>query len=583
MNKKLSFPSFLRPERVSGVLLLIMVAVFFFRPVETGDIWWHLKAGEYIHGSQTVPLLDPFPVDGEKTLWILTQWLGSVIYYMVYHAGGLLGLKLFRVLIVLLGLWQFRRFTIRYGLGRVYPFLGFLLMLAVAGRPHLRPFLFNILFIQVFLSGLFNFSRTSRIKALIPLAVVAPLWVNMHMGSFVYGFTLIGVFLLAAAVAAVKRGSGRRAMILGAAAVLYAAAFLLNPYGIHGALHPIKTLFDPGYLNFGLIRDAISELQPPHLWAWSYAWVWPVIALGALAVYSDREHSFRNLLLIACAFFLFLYGQRAAVFFALVTMYVFVDAYDPKRWDRFAPGKTVQWIGHGMIAVAMLMITVRYYQQKVFLEGHGYRYLAMAEAPSAPAALLEELQTENVEGIVFNDDAYGGYLLWKAYPRIRPFSDTRQINVPNFQLYNLILHDPQRYWGYADLYNRFQAVILNADKAVNWKLIRFMQQQPEWYLTAVHGEQIVFRRSRKKPLTEFIQSLRAQDPQLEDYRQQLSAIVAAGPKYPVLLERMQPADTAITLFELGYPGAALQNLVYSFEVTDSPYQHRITRLILQNL
>ena len=45
MRKNPLLTLFSSPVRISWTLLLLMTAVFFFRPVETGDIWWHLKAG----------------------------------------------------------------------------------------------------------------------------------------------------------------------------------------------------------------------------------------------------------------------------------------------------------------------------------------------------------------------------------------------------------------------------------------------------------------------------------------------------------------------------------------------------------
>lgn len=584
--KKKTFPTwFPSPDRISWWLLLLMTAVFFYRPVETSDIWWHLKAGEYIAVHKVVPLLDPFPVSAEKTLWVLTQWLGSLLYYLVFDAAGLTGLKIFRVLIIVVALWQFKRFGRQRPAAPLLPWLGFLLLLAVGTRPLLRPFLFNLIFIQVMMASLMGFHKEARVRALLPVLLITPLWVNMHMGSFVYGFTLIGVFLLTAAVEAHVQGrSWRRAGILGGLAGLFALGFVINPYGIQGALHPLRTLFFPDYLNFGLIKSAISELQPPRLFSAAYLWFWPTLALGGAAVYLDRARRFRNSILFACALFLFLYGQRAALFFALVSLYLFVDAFAEEHARRLLPGRTGIWALTGVLGLVVLMVTTGYFRQKVFWDGRIIRRAAMTEAHTSPGPLLDDLAWEGAEGIVFNDDAYGGYMLWHYYPQLRPFADTRQINVTNFQMYNLILNDPQRYWSYSDLRQRIEVVLLDAEKAVNWKVIRFLQMREEWHLTAVQGDQILFRRGKKSAATlKYKQELLAHDAQVADYRRQLETLLEAGPRHNIRYMHMEPADSALTLFELGYRGAALERLLYSFRISNSSYQHEIAELILRNL
>ena len=585
MRKNPLLTLFSSPVRICWTLLLLMTAVFFFRPVETGDIWWHLKAGEYIYTHKVVPLLDPFPTSGEKTLWVLTQWLGSLVYYLAFHAAGPLGLKVLRVLIILLSLWQLRRFGGQRDVAPLLPFLGFLLLMAVATRPHLRPFLFNLLFIQVMLGALLTFHKTARAVALWPVVLIAPLWVNIHMGSFVYGFTLIGVFLMTAAVEAYTQGrSWRRVGWLGGLTGLYALAFLVNPYGIQGALHPLRTLFVPDYLNFELIKAAISELQPPRLMTGAYLWFWPTLILGGAAVYWDRAGRFRNTILLACGLFMFLYGQRAALFFALICLYLFIEACGPELVRRITAKKRVLWGTHAILYLLIIFVTAGYFQQKVFWNGRIERCVAMSEAYTSPGPILDDLAWEKTSGIVFNDDAYGGYILWHYYPQLRPFADTRQINITNFQLFNLILNDPHRYWNYSDLQQRIAVVLLDADKVVNWKLIRYLQSRDDWHLSAVQGSQLLFRRGKKEDgLLAYKRELRAHDSQLEDFRRELEALVQAGPRHKVRYVHMEPADSAMTLFELGYRGAALERLLYSFRISNSPYQHAIARLILKNL
>ena len=49
------------------ILLGIFLALFFFRPIEIDDVWWHLATGKFIVEHAQVPSTDPFPFSNEQT------------------------------------------------------------------------------------------------------------------------------------------------------------------------------------------------------------------------------------------------------------------------------------------------------------------------------------------------------------------------------------------------------------------------------------------------------------------------------------------------------------------------------------
>src|SRR5262245_36100275 len=53
------------------------------------DFWWHLKAGEIIVNTKSIPKTDLFSFTASGNPFILQNWLAEVIYYTTYRAGGL--------------------------------------------------------------------------------------------------------------------------------------------------------------------------------------------------------------------------------------------------------------------------------------------------------------------------------------------------------------------------------------------------------------------------------------------------------------------------------------------------------------
>jgi len=101
MPKLFSFKTF---KKTLKIFLLVLLAgyifISFFKPVEMEDIWWHMATGKWIIEHKAVPHEDIFSYTDVPVKGISPQWLGSVIYYLVYSVGGLFGLQIFRVIIL---------------------------------------------------------------------------------------------------------------------------------------------------------------------------------------------------------------------------------------------------------------------------------------------------------------------------------------------------------------------------------------------------------------------------------------------------------------------------------------------------
>jgi hypothetical protein len=77
------------------VSLLAMLAALTVRSrFDDLDMWWHLKTGEVIWTTHSVPTTDIFSYTTNHHAWVPHEWLAQVLIYGAYRWGGYSGLML---------------------------------------------------------------------------------------------------------------------------------------------------------------------------------------------------------------------------------------------------------------------------------------------------------------------------------------------------------------------------------------------------------------------------------------------------------------------------------------------------------
>jgi hypothetical protein len=72
--------------------LLALALAWSLRPLAHDDLFWHLRAGEWIAAHHRVPLADLFSYTREGARWITHEWGFSLASFLVYRAAGAGGL-----------------------------------------------------------------------------------------------------------------------------------------------------------------------------------------------------------------------------------------------------------------------------------------------------------------------------------------------------------------------------------------------------------------------------------------------------------------------------------------------------------
>lgn len=596
---------------VTILLILFCIFLLFFRPIETGDVWWHLATGKWIAEHKSVPANDIFcplsiPRDG-----VSTQWLGSTIYYIVYqYFGGLNTLKVFRALLfVFITLMTIIFFHRRVPFWILIAGLFFLTQ-GLLTRFDLRPYIFNFLLIQLLLQLCLLFEEKDNWRYLIPVPFIGIVWCNIHLGSLIYGVPILGAFTLGALLKCAPRKYDRPrrepdfpktfnhfktfTIIL----LLYIAGFLLNPYGITGFLYPFRVFLDPNFISFYKLGAVIVELQPPKfILTASGWWVHLLCIFSLLALVFDKKRRFALVILFLFATFFYLRYARTGPFFVLISIYTIFDSasriFSDREWKLpFKTKTTVQVIVYALVLFLCIGKTVHWVTQKTLIrQKESFCVLQLLE-PNNPQAALEFLCDHKLDGLIFNSSSYGGYLIGAAYPKIKPFADNRQYDFEIYQNYLSILSNPQRYWPAAQKDLNFKTVLIDANHGASRALMAYLHKRPDWKLVFFEGASAIFVRADLPALTQ--QKISPLEPvlsnvtlTLKEYKTLQEAAEGArrfrASGFPPYVYIQDFQEGMVLLTDLGYSDAGAKKILAALPYLDPNYARHVASAVLELL
>jgi len=73
----MKIPAF-NPRRTFAGILLFGLLAMTARPALDPDLWWHLRTGQWIVETGTVPHTDPFSFTRAGQPWVSHEWLSEV-------------------------------------------------------------------------------------------------------------------------------------------------------------------------------------------------------------------------------------------------------------------------------------------------------------------------------------------------------------------------------------------------------------------------------------------------------------------------------------------------------------------------
>jgi Flp pilus assembly protein TadD len=365
------------------------------------DVWFHLRTGQLIWESGSVPTADSLSHTRAGADWVTHEWLFELPLWGIWQLGGDAAMVIVQAALAALTFGLLARATQRAGASELGALIGagagiFLASSRFLARPHMASAVFTAALLAVCFGTRDRADR--RIYLLIPMFL---LWANVHAGV-VQGLLILGLF--AAEEWAQRRSPGPLAKVAAASTVVS----LLNPNGW-------ETLWYPFFLIQSNDRGLfdIVELRPPEwpspahiyagvaLLAGLVAWRRLTPAIGVLALLGVILGTSRTRASLDLA----LYG--APVIALAVTTIAERAAASLRIGTRTLPTAAV-----GLVALGAI------------LGARGYRPDVGVVPWAIPAAAMEFVGGANLGGQMLNAHLFGGWLVW-AHPERKVYFDGR--------------------------------------------------------------------------------------------------------------------------------------------------------------
>jgi hypothetical protein len=419
------------------------------RPLADPDIGWHIRTGEQILATRTLPHTDSFSSTMQGQPWFAWEWLYDAVLGVLFRAAGLNGVVWLCATLVAATFLLLLGQLIKRGTGLILSIVLMLLAEAAAmihlfARPHIVSWLFALLWfsaLERWESRPGNVPR--RMAWFFPASMI--LWVNLH-GEWIFGLAMLGIYTLAALVewanekdpfAAIRAAQRFRKMIW--TWVGSAAATLVNPYGWRLHAHIYR------YLGDRYLMNRIEEFRSPNFHGWAERCFVVIFLLTIVALAIQRERiSLSRFLVVLVAVYTGLFSSRNLP----VSSMLLVLIVGPGLWEAFCSLANLGgWAWMRRRVSSLAAFSNRMGSQELQLRGHlwpvvsvmaalaicmqggwlGSRHLIDAGfSPKAvPVAATDFLERENGTEPVFSPDSWGGYLIYRLYPRRQVVVDDR--------------------------------------------------------------------------------------------------------------------------------------------------------------
>lgn len=463
------------PAMLAGAIVTaaaVLIGVTFV--LHDADVWQHLAVGRAIWRLHAVPVTQQWiwPTFGAPAL--CPSWLFRALLWPFWSAGGISGLYAWRWLTALTAfalLWAAARRMGARGFSALFVLA--LAALSYRHRSQVRPDTLVAVLLALELWILARWRADGRPRR-VSIALLLWAWVNAHV-SWPLGFALLGAFGLDAEWRS-RRGVRRPAAALLpylTAALAGAALGLANPSGWRAMAEPFQYVL-AGQLT-PLYRN-IAELQPLM---WGLHWRtgialllfgWPALIVARLA---RRRADLAELL--ACVLFTLLAvtSQRFAGLYALVAApFVARDLAERLEWRAAsraatgdeaagppagAPDAARVWRGAALLTLAVAGVSALEWTRPDVPFGIGVDWREY------PVGACDFIDARHLQGPMFNEYYYGGYVLWRFWPeRARlPFMDIHQSGTAEDRALYPFVFRSEAAWRELDARHPFELLLVD--------------------------------------------------------------------------------------------------------------------------
>ena len=469
-----------------ALLFTLTCTALSMRLLGDAGIGWHIRTGQITLTTHSIPQEDPFSTQIHKP-WVAWEWLYDVLVGASEKVAGLNGVVWLTALVIAIVFgWTFR-VLIASGTNLLIALLLILLaisasMLHFLTRPHVFSWLFSLVWFWILSAT--ERGAASR-KCLWALPILMLIWVNIH-GGFIFGFVLLAIFWLGSLWTwfrtdedrledAIERiAAAKRARILFFVGLSSAAASLLNPYGwnLHAHIY--------SYLSNRFLMDHIEEFQSPnfHGTAQRCFLILLLVTVAALVARGRRFRLSENLVLLVLISSA-LYSSRNIPVASILLVLIVGPRIPLDDWGGrfFARMKGLELTLRGHlwpVLGAVLSLVVVFHHGRV---GAIQLMDARFDPQRMPVAAVDYLAAHEFHLPVLTQDSWGGYVIYRLYPKTRVILDDRHdfYGKEFFESYKQMI-EGRRDWEHFLTQHRPAVVLLPQNTA----LANLLRESSQW-------------------------------------------------------------------------------------------------------
>jgi len=430
MTKTKKITSFLIPSIVDIIFISLFLLLAFsagkdlLGDVDTG---YHIRAGEYILNTFSIPKDDIFSFITPTLHWTAHEWLSEVIMALLHKAFGLTGVVLFFAFIISLVYYLLYK-MIKTDKDNIILTTFIILLVLISSQIHwlARPHIFSLLLTLIWYYLLDQYQyRHRNYLYLFPLIML--LWVNLH-GGYLAGFVLIGIYLFGNGVKYITAQDAekdiykKKARFLGLITVACLFVSLINPYTYQILLFPFKLVSNK------FIMDHVGEFMSPNFHEMMPFKYLLLLMITTFAI-SRIKTNWIELLLVLMFLNMSLYSVRYIPLFSIIVAPILLKQIGPLL--EKSNGKLMRFFKKRAKNISEIDASARGYLWPVFsvvlvtvlAAGNviGYKF----DAKTKPVAAVEFLKNEHIKGNMFDNDEFGDYIIYATWPEYMVFVDGR--------------------------------------------------------------------------------------------------------------------------------------------------------------
>ena len=431
---------------------LLLVIIKIKSLIVDGDTFWAIKAGEWITINRDVPRSDSFSWTANGNSWVAHEWLFDLLIYKIHNAFGYYGIALFvsvGLLFILYFLWKLYAgenknlvLTII-----IYTIVVSMIQSGIVARPQVYGYGFFVYFFYVL------YRRKNLLWTLPPVTVI---WANMH-GSVVLGIAMLILQLFYdTAYSYFEDKSLSISKDLFAATILVPLASLINPYGIELWKASVSQITND--LNRQIVEWNPPDFKEP-VWLFVYL---AIIILTLFISFSKKD----------------VVDKKG---FYLLAIYLLGTFYEAMTSVRYFSYLAICW---GLYILTLLpnnLFIDKSWFKKITVVYTLLIVLILFNMDKPPVSTEEAIDKSKwpIEAVnhiedkrIFNDYAWGGYLIYKNIP---VFIDGRaDVYWKNYDVFEDYMNASRLKKDPIDIFNKYnvEQVIIHVDSPLDLYLKR---------------------------------------------------------------------------------------------------------------